>query len=225
MEMSEINISLALNIWIFLLSAIGSGYGIYSFFKPHKAVYLQMITTGIMCLMCASFVKMLFLFVQEGLNRGFHIGFLGITGSFLFFFSANFGQMDGLVDDRSKKFLHTRIKALLAPIVILALYIIFFVKVKENELRVVVGFVTLFIMMCTYFNFKHIIIYDVSLGIVKSLKKYNVLILIYGVLTELEFIGEYCDLEILYVISCISIGIVSLLILPVLKRGVEKWTI
>jgi hypothetical protein len=59
-----------------------------------------------------------------------------------------------------------RIKSLLAPFVILILYLMFFINVDNHELRIWIGIVTIFIMNCSYINFKHIIIYDIEFGIV-----------------------------------------------------------
>ena len=116
---------LALNMWIFICSLIGSVYGFKTFFKPKKALYLKMITCGIVCLMFSRLFYVIYLLTQGELNRGFDIGVFGIIGSFMFLFSANYGQMDGLVDDGSKEFVETRITALIAPMVIVIIYAIF----------------------------------------------------------------------------------------------------
>ena len=104
---------LGLNLWICLCSLIGLGYGVKVFFKRSKALYLKMITFGVACIMYSRLFQVIYLITQGNLNRGFHVGIFGIVVSFMFFFSANYGQMDGLVDDRTDKFKATRIYATL----------------------------------------------------------------------------------------------------------------
>lgn len=216
-------LELAMNILIFICSLIGSAYGLYNFFKEKKALYLKLAACGVISLMFSRLYQVIYLTTQGNLNSGFHIGLLGITGSFMFFFSANFGQMDSLVDDKTKAFRKTRIISLVAPLSVLIIYLIFFMKVHNTELRIVWGVVTFFIMQCAYYSFKHIIIYDVDFGIIKSLRKYNALVLAYAFLSMLEAVGLYAAVKPLYVASCIGIGIAAVTLLPVLKGGVRKW--
>lgn len=96
-----------------------------------------------------------------------------IIGSFLFFLSANYGQMDALVDDGSKAFRKTRLRAILAPAILLLLYVLFFIGAKDMEIRICVGMVSAFLIPCAYYNFKHIIIYDVDMGIIRQVKSYD----------------------------------------------------
>ena len=218
-------LELAMNILIFVCSLIGSAYGLLNFFKEKKALYLKLVTCGVMSLMFSRLYQVIFLTTQGNLNSGFHIGLLGLIGSFMFFFSANYGQMDGLVDDKTNAFRKTRIISLIAPLLILLIYLFFFVKINNTQLRIAWGVVTFFIIQCAYYSFKHIIIYDVDLGIIKSLRKYNILALAFAFLIMLEAVSLYMDIKPLYIASCVCIGFVAVALLPVLKGGVKKWTI
>lgn len=214
---------LIMNLWIFACSLFGIIYGIRKFFAPKKALYLKMITFGVGCQMFSRLFYVIFHFAQGELWEGFNVGMLGIMGSFLFFLSANYGQMDGLVDDGSKEFRKTRLLSLIVPALILIMYIIFFILTNDFSARISVGILTLIMMPCSYFNFKHLIIYDVAFGIIRPLRKYNILAVIYAFLTMLEFYGSYLNITPLYIASCIGIGAVSAVILPVLKGGAGKW--
>lgn len=214
-----------INLFIFICALIGSIYGLRNFFKEKKALYLKLITCGILCMMFARLFQVISILTQGKLNDGFHIGMLGIIGTFMFLFSANYGQMDGLVDDKTKKFQITRIISLIAPIFVLLTYLFFISKINNLELKIIEGITTLFMMQCSYYSFKHIIIYDVDLGIIKSLRKYNILVVIYTFLNMFEVIGLYLDIKLLYIVSGIIIGLITLILLPVLKEGVDKWEI
>ena len=218
------NLVLYLNLWIFVCSFFGAIYGIKQFFKPRKALYLQMITCAVICLMFASLFNVVFIATQGELNRGFHVGQLGLMGSFMFILSANYGQMDGLVDDRTKAFRATRIKALLVPLILLGLYVLFYYLVQDTQVRITVGVLVLFILPCSYYNFKHIIIYDIELGIIRQLRMYNVLAVVYAFFIMGEMFGLYMDITWLYIAACIGTGAIAAAILPVLKGGAAKWT-
>lgn len=216
-------LKLIMNLWILICALGGSCYGFYRFYRPKKALFLKMIGGGVSCLMFTELFMVIYMATQGDFALGFHVGMLGIIGSFMFLLSANYGQMDGLVDNRSKKLRATRIKALAAPAVIILLYVLFCALVDPIDVRIPVGIVTAFIVPCSYYNFKHIIIYDVKLGIIRQLRLYNILALAYAVFTMLLFIGLYANIVPLYIVSCICIGLIAAAILPVLKRGVDKW--
>ncbi len=219
------DIELIMNLIIFICALIGAVYGIYNFFRPKKAMYLQMITSGVTCLMFAELFSVIYIATQEELFGGYHVGMLGIIGSFMFFLSANYGQMDGLVDDKSSAFIKTRITALIIPFVLAAVFAGFCFMNISLEIKIAVGVVTAFIIPCAYYNFKHIIIYDVEVGIIRSIRKYNILAVLYAFLIMFKFIGEYGGIMPLYIGACAGVALVSLIILPVLKGGVAAWTI
>ena len=198
-----------MNLWILVCSLGGSIYGVYRFYRPKKALFLKMISGGVSCLMFTELFMVIYMVTQGDLEPGFHVGMLGIIGSFMYLFSANYGQMDGLVDNRKKEMLPTRLKAFVAPAVILLLYALFCVLVDDVAVRIPVGIVAAFIIPCAFYNFKHIIIYDVKLGIIRQLRMYNILAFAYAVLTMLDFIGLYANIVPLYIVSSVGIGLIA----------------
>ena len=173
--------------------------------------------------MLGQLFQTLLLFVTGELDDRFNVGTLGIIGSYLFFFSANFGQMDSIVDDGSPKFRKTRIIALAAPLVVAAIWVAVVVLAGFNEATITLGVVALFLALACYYHLKHLIIEDVSFGLVRSLRSYNLLALIYALLCILEVVVEGLP-EIFTVIVCVLECAVLLLFVPVLERGVKKWT-
>ena len=97
--------------------------------------------------------------------------------------------------------------------------------VVDGCLKVVYGVVTLLIMQCAYFNFKHLIIFDVELGIVRCLRPYNALVLVYAAMSMLEPIGLYLGITPVYLLSCAVTAAIALALLPVVKGGFDKWAI
>lgn len=94
----------------------------------------------------------------------------------------------------------------------------------DAHLRLAVGLVTAFILPTAYYNFKHLIIYDVEGGVIRGLRKYNLLALMYSFFVLLEFIFGYLSYNVPYVMACIGVGAVTLTMMPALKRGLEEWT-
>ncbi len=216
---------LYMNLLIFVCAFFGMDYGIRKFLIPNKALFLKIITCAMGCLMFARLYYVVTIFTHGTLIKGFHIGMLGVMGSFMFLLLANYGQMDGLVDDKSKTFLSTRLVSLLAPIFAILVCILFCMNTENIHERGAIILLTVFMLPASYYNFKHIIIYDVELGIVSSIRSFNILALTYEFLTLAEFICYYKGWTVIYVIACVGISILAASILPVLKGGVEKWTI
>ena len=215
---------LYLSLALTLCAGIGFAYGLYRFFRDESALYVRMIVFGVGCAMLGRLFETLLILVNGELFYGFNVGMLGIIGSFLFFFSANFGQMDSIVDDGSPKFRKTRIIALAAPLVAAAYWCVIAALEGINEATVSIGIAVLFIALAAYYHLKHLIISDVSFGLIRSIRSYNLLSLIYAVLCMLEILADIFPFYV-SVIICVLECIVLLAFVPVLERGVKKWTI
>ncbi len=216
---------LALSIALTVCAAFGFNYGLFRFFRGKAALYIRMIVFAIGCTMLGRLFEALQFLVNGQLSGSFHVGMLGIIGCFMFLFSANFGQMDSIVDDGSKQFLKTRIIALAAPIVVAAMWIGLVVSKGFSASTVALGVEAIFIAQAAYYHLKHLIIKDVDYGLIKSIRSYNLVALIYAFLCMAEMLVKSFNLPavciiIVYVLQCI----VLLAFVPVLERGVKKWT-
>ena len=202
---------LILSIILTVCAAIGFGYGLFRFFREDEALYVRMIVFAVGSAMFGRLIETLQLLVT--------------AGSFLFLFSANYGQMDSLVDDGSKQFRKTRIIALIAPIVMIAMWGVLASKGFTAK-TAIIGIETLIIAMAAYYHLKHIIIKDVDFGLIRVIRNYNILALVYAFLCMAEILIKSFNLSfvfviIVYVLQCA----VMLAFVPVLERGVNKWTI
>lgn len=213
------------NLAMFICMAVSFTYGVVRFFKKGKALYLQMIVGGLGCMMLGRAFQFITLLTRGSLPTGFHIGTLGIVGGFIFFLSANYGQMDRLLDDGAKENRKYRLFGLLAPIAMAGIYCLIFFFNVSTESIVVYAVMTAIVMLASYFNLKHFIFPDVEFGIIRSIRGYNLIALLLAVLSVGEIIlmlwGQMIPLLILYVAICT----VSIAIVPILEKGVKKWTI
>ena len=216
---------LYLSLALTVCALIGFGYGLFRFFRDESALYVRMIVFAIGCAMLGRLFETLLILVNGGLENGFHVGMLGIIGSFMFLFSANFGQMDSIVDDGSKKYLKTRLISLVAPLVIVGIWVVIAVTKGFNKTTIPLGVEALFIALASYYHLKHLIIEDVSFGLIKAIRTYNLLSLIYAVLCMTEMFVKSFNLP---VFATVTVNVlqcfVLLVFIPVLERGVKKWT-
>ena len=214
-------ISLALTI----ASGIGFTYGVVRFFRNKSALYVRMIVFAVGCAMLGRLFETLQLLVTGTLNDGFNVGMLGVIGSFLFLFSANFGQMDSIVDDHSPEFRKTRIISFAAPFVVAALWFVLVAAKGISKTTLWFGVEAVFIAQASYFHLKHLIINDIDYGLIRSIRSYNLLALVYALLCMLEMLVRSFNLPAFFAVAvCVLQFAVLLAILPILERGVKKWT-
>lgn len=213
-----------------LLATLGTFiYGVKNFFKKGKAYYLQIVTMAMGCYAMGSFYHLCQSITTGDLADGFTAAYLGRIGFFLFLFTANYGQMDGLLDDRTPSLKKFRYIALIAPVTVALLYLPCFFAEMPYSTKISLSLLWMAAIFSSYFNFKHAIISDLGFGFVKAIRPYNICALI---LTFLELILQvlwayYVDDYILIVIMFVTVifSAMSILTIVTLKRGVEAWKI
>ena len=219
------NLILISNIVTCVFAFAGFIYGIIKFFKPKKALYAQMITLGVGCMAFGRLYQVVRLLTGGEILGEFQLGILGAIGSLVFFFSANFGLMDSLADDGSKEYRKYRIIPLVAPVAMLLIFIIFILLPDTSMLSKITGAViTLFVINTTYFNLKHLIFPDVDFGIINCLKAYNVAVIVYSFLCMAELVAVCREVDVAIAVTGILMGAVLLVIVPLVERGIKKWT-
>ena len=214
------------NSFTCLCAFVGFVYGFIKFFKPKKAGYAQMITLAVGSVAFGRLYQVVRLLTGGKIVDQFQLGMLGIIGSLLFIFSANFGLMDRIADDGSKRFLKYRLIPLAAPAVSLAFYIIFVFFADVSRFAKIAGaIITVFVMLASYYNLKHFIFPDVEYGIICCLKLYNLLSLLYSFFCITEMIAVSRGLEIITAIVGVIMGALLIAIVFSVERGIKKWTI
>ena len=215
---------LTANIIGFVCSLFGFIFGGIKYFRPRQALYAQMIT---LALGCSAFGRLFY--IVRLLTSGFitgsvQLGFFGIVGSFMFFFSSNFGTLDSLLDDRSKEFRKYRLISFIAPAVMIGLYVWLFATADIQKMWKILGAVLMFFtVQSSYFNLKHLIFPDVDFGVVKCLRLYNLLVLIYTLAVFGECVGLSRYNPKLTLVCCIVSGVMSAAMIPSIVRGLKKW--
>ncbi|MBR4442763.1 MAG: hypothetical protein IKS52_05800, partial [Clostridia bacterium] len=207
---------------ILLCATIGILSGIH-YLNTRKAMYAGMIVLGMICIVLGRLYQCTLLLTGGSLTERFQVGALGILGAFSFFFSANFGQIDSLVDDGRKNFRKYRIIALIGPLCMTLMLIPILLSPASRAFKISCAFVTGFISAACYFHVKHLLIPDVDYGVVRCLRWYNALAMILSVLSMLELIALAWDLNALFILSGIGLCAASLAMVPMMDKGVKKW--
>ena len=212
------------NLALFLAALAGFLYGAVRFFRGKKALYLQMIVCGLGCMMLSRLFQVVMILNLGALRQGFHVGYLGYSGMFLFFFSANYGQMDSLVDDGSAALRPYRRKALYAPAAVLLIYLPIALSGASLSMKISCALIAALAAAAAYYHMKHLIIPDVDYGIIRSIRGYNRFALLIGLLSMTELATLALDMRGALIPLGAALGVDYLLLLPILERGVKQWT-
>lgn len=209
----------------FLGLVISFIYGAAAFFKKGIAMYLQLIVCALGSLALGHFFRIICILTSGALPAGFHVGYLGDFSCFMFLFSANYGQMDGIVDDGSEKLRSLRRFSLVAPVVLVILLSTLFLADMRVIKRWILIFSVLPALPAAYYNLKHMLIPDMDFGFIRAIRPFN------G--AALAFIFINIVYQILYAFGLYGFSVAasallaacSFIVIRNAKKGVEQWKI
>ena len=211
------------NLAIMVCSLIGFLSG-FRYLNARKALFAGLIVRGMVCIALGRLFQCALLWTGGSLTERFQLGSLGTMGAFAFFFSANYGQIDSLVDDGGKAFRKYRVIAFVSQVYVVAAVVIVAVSPAALAFKISCGVVCWMIGAAGYFHVKHLLIPDVDYGVVRCLRSYNALSIVMSVLIMLEMIAMAYEIDVLLYASGVGLCAVTLALVPVMDRGVKKWT-
>lgn len=184
-----------------------------------------MITLFAGCMSFSRLYQVVRLITVGDVLKHFQLGVVGVVGGLLFLFSANFGVMDSIADDGSKAFLKYRLISLTAPVLATGLYV-GFLLIGDFPVfqKIVSGVISAVVACASYYNLKHLIFPDVDFGVIKCLKTYNFLALVFEFLCIAEVIANSRGSETAVLVIGILMGAVLIAVVPAVERGIKKWT-
>lgn len=207
----------------FIGALIGFLYGINKVWVEKKPMYVKIVVMAVGCAMLARLFNVSVLLTEGAIRDDFSVGNLGVGGTFLGLLSANFGQIDGLVDDHTDAMKKYRIIPVFGSAVVAAAIIPLMRSGLSTGCKICYVIGILIMGMAVYYHVKHLIIPDVSFGITDSIKSYNLLALVYAMLSIGEMIAFAFSYRILYMVCGLLMGIVITLLMIALERGVSRW--
>jgi len=194
------------------------------YLKAKKSLYLQMIVLAAGCMLSSRLFDLALLVSAKTYPELFHVDFFGMIGCLVFIFGANFGQMDSLVDDGSRKLLFYRLFPLVMNI--LPLYFIIRLLLSGTSLLIKIEYTLVLVILAhaMYYNLKHLIIPDIEYGFVSCFRRYNLLMLIIEHLFLLELcfrvFGSFgTGMAAVYLLTSCAV----LFLVPTLRKGVALW--
>ncbi len=213
------------NIAIGVVALISFIFGLRKYVGRRKPLYATMIVFGVGCILLGRSYTVFRILAGMPVVGVFHAGILGRVGIFAFFFSSNYGQIDSLVDDRSKGFVKYRIIAISGILVTAAIYAAILFSPANLADKISYGLAAAMIAPASYFHVKHIIIPDVDYGVVRCLRGFNTVALLFGItsMAELAVVAYGLD-TVLCCVCCGVLCVLSGLLIPAMDMGVRKWS-
>ncbi len=201
-------------------------YGAGISFKKDGVLFLQIVTAAVGCMMFGKLFEFLLIVCNGELFEGFNVGMLGIVGSYFFFLSASFGQLDSLGDDGSKEMRKYRIIPFAVVIALLAIFLFFDLRSGVNPKAYIVNAVMLIpVSITTYYNVKHLIIPDVEFGILRSIRQYNLSMLLTSATLMISILFTDYQYETGAIIANLIMTAGYLTKILHAKKGVDRWYI
>ena len=207
------------------LSAIALIYGLYIMITKKLPLYFRLSLCVVACLLLGYVFDICDYIINGVLSDGYLIGYLGSVGSFLFLLAASIGYMDGILDDGAPQMKKCRYIALIAPVLVAALWIPNILADIPTSTKVVYTVLWIAAMFSSYFNMKHAIIPDMGFGFVKAIKPFNVAALTFTVFQLVHLtLWNFCDWVPL-LISGILFGSSCVAMIVTADKGIKKWAL
>lgn len=213
------------NIYLLLMSGFGMFLGLFAVFaRKRKAIYLYFTVLALISSFLSCLFYTLMIAFYGGLPDIFNIGFLGYAATFLFFFFANYGQMDLLIDDRRSIRPIYRIVPLVIPVVELTAALLGMIYgVVSFSVRVCYLVISLISALAGYYHLKHLIIPDLDDGFAKALRSYNAIAMLIGFFSLTEIGLSVFGHNTVIIFAQFFLGLLYAAVFPVLDKGVKKW--
>ncbi len=214
-----------INLIVCICATIGFIMGVHAYFKPHQPLYAQMTTIALGCASLGRLYNVAVIACDGSIPHTFNIGILAVVGCFLFFFSANHNQIDSLCDMTNPKNAKFRYIGLIAPAIQAIIAGIVFVA-SDGKLILRISYMIEFlsVMLASYYNCKHLLIHDIDSGFIDSVRGYNLMVLVLGFLYTAEITCDAFEVIIPKSFIYLFMSVCLLMIIPILKKGVKKWT-
>ena len=200
-------------------------YGVHSFFKKGVAMYAQLITCAIGCFALSRIFRIVTIITTGAIPVGFHVGYFGSFGCFLFLLSANYGIMNNLLDDGSKAYMKYRLLSLIAP----AVFSIGCIVLMFSDMTLV-GKVILLIMQIpssfsSYYCMKILILPNNDFGFAKAIKPMNACSLAFTLLNSIYIFVSARGNDMAVIIVGVLMAISCFATILATKQGVKQWVI
>lgn len=208
--------------WLrFAGAAAALAFGLCTAFRPKTPLYYKIIFFGMASGFLGSCYEALAGFIEPSAAEGFHVGWLGHIGLFLFLYSSYYGAINSLADGGGKEFRAYRLAAGAGAALVCAVGLCgAWLGPGQPVLAAPFTFPA---AMAAYFAGKLLIMPDVELGITAAMRPFNALVLLLCLVRVTEFCWDIGGA------AGWTLAAVDALLLaaafPAARMGVRKWFI
>lgn len=195
-------------------------YGCCTVFRKKTPLFLKIIFFSMLTCLMSNIYTILYNYLWQPSDRGFHVGYLGYVGMFFFLYSSYYGAINGLADGKQPQFRRYRV---IAVIVAVAFFMCSVLSMYFSDRNFWMCIVVIPMCFTVYFAVKLLIIPDVEMGIIKVMRPYNGLIIGLCICMMLSIL--LVSDSMLKTVSSICTGVLLALCMPVARNGVRKWFI
>lgn len=211
-----------------LIMLSSAGLGLWWFIGRKAPLYFKILMLASVCYATISTYRSLYYYCYNEFYREPGITFLGFFGCFLFLLSANFGQFDSFIDDRSKQFRKYRLIALAAPAVFLVCTIILALTAKNkittgSLILTIVGFAP--VIPASYYNLKHLIFPNMDFSFTEGIRLCNLFALLVEVFEAARLFASVNGLQTAEDVCLLFVALAFLGLILSAKRGHKLWSL
>ena len=219
-----------INLYIILISSlISTGAfinGVCKLFKKRKPLYFQLLICAAGCL---AFEQ---LYIVVGIwsnifNPNINLGMIGLFGCNFFLLSANYGQLDSIIDDGTDENTSVRKIAFVAPIILVGAIAAAISLVISCSTKNTLMLIAMIVPACpaSYFNLKHLLMPMDDFRFLQGTEKCNLFALVFYVLSVIYVYGIILTNTGLQGAAMILMSISMLLISFFAIEGAKQWAI
>lgn len=207
----------------FCMALFGFLYGVLKVWALKRPMYMKIVVMAIGGAVLARCFNLGVLMTEGTLRKGFSVSGLGTLCTFFGLLSANFGQIDRLVDDGSARFRSgRRAGRAAAAAVLLTVFAVLPAPVPAAD-KISDCLAVAVIAAAVFFHAKHLAVPDVEGGIAFCLRRYNMLSLLLSLFSIGEILAADYGLTLLFSLCFFADGMLINMIIFSLDRGVERW--
>lgn len=214
-----------MSVYLLICAGIGLCFGLITMYGKKRPLYFKLMIFPVACQFFTRAFYAITVLCYGSIPDTFNLGMFGFASFFLFLYLPNVGAIDSLTDEKRLKTAKYRLIPAIVPTAEAAFAAAALVFGKAAlSVRISFAAVSLIAGFAGYFNVKHLIIPDIENGIIRTIRKFNLVCLLLEILTLAE-LGLCCfELQTPVIYVQAVLGIFCIAFLPLLNREVKQWT-
>jgi len=208
----------------FVIAVLGFSYGALRLFHKGRPLYFQLLVCAAGCFALRQLSAAVGYLC--GMNDVVTVGVLGFFGCNFFLLSANYGQLDRIVDDGSAANQLAKRLAFFAPVLLAICMALIFAAWRSNLFAAVIfAVVMLPALPAAYFNLKHLTLPVDDFGFLRATRPCNIAALIYEFVTAAALYASAFENSAVAGAAEIVMSLALLWLVLSAEKGANAWKI